>query len=60
MVLRKCKHKCKVCKVCSACSAGHHRVNDDCELCISCERVGEMVLRNARVKPVIVRPHFLG
>lgn len=60
MSMRKCEHRCKVCKVCSSCGASHHKVNDDCELCLSCERVGEMFLRDKRVNSIILRPHFLG
>lgn len=59
-MIRDCENNCRVCKSCQSCGAGEYRVNEECELCLSCERVGEIPMGTTRVKPVVLRPKFFG
>ena len=56
--MRECNHrdKCKVCKKCSACHAGPFEINEECEACLACEKIGRLTFRApAAVRPQVVQ-----
>lgn len=60
--MRNCEHKgkCEVCKKCSACHAAPFEINENCEDCLACERVGKLTFRApATVRPQVIHYHYV-